>query len=360
MALVVSEDYFDHSLVDWFARHGGPWSGTASELLAAMRASTAADADRWPQSFRALYSHIESHQQTLLSLGVDATLHHGPPRMISLRMCPRENAGRAHSPRPEVCGTEVSGTEVSGTEVSGIPDSATSLPVPTQGGEQPASRTDSEPPVDGEASAAHTGFTNLELGIFKNVEEGRFALVEMRVQIGEKGLHLKAAIDLVAARAHEITHACGIIVGLLKAEGVVYTSRAGVASKMGDLEFQANLFQFCLRTGRTVQLRDARSHPLVGAACRKAGIGALIIVPLFHHRTVAGAIEFLFDEHRYFSISDVMDLELIAGIISETFGSTEQPKGKPTEVRESLSSPETAENKLAAPNPVEALGGVVH
>ena len=39
-----------------------------------------------PQSPRALYAHIESHQQKLSSLGVAVALPNGYPRMISLRL----------------------------------------------------------------------------------------------------------------------------------------------------------------------------------------------------------------------------------------------------------------------------------
>src|SRR5205807_428859 len=50
--------------------------------------------DLWPHSSRALYAHIESHMQILRSLGVEACLRHGNPRMISLRGCQVETTAR--------------------------------------------------------------------------------------------------------------------------------------------------------------------------------------------------------------------------------------------------------------------------
>ena len=47
------------------------------------------------------------------------------------------------------------------------------------------------------------------------------------------------------------------------------------------------------------------------------GVGSLIIVPIFHHREVVGAMEFFYKEMRFFSTGQVMDLELIAGVVSE-------------------------------------------
>jgi hypothetical protein len=69
---VVSEavDRFDRELEKWFALHGGAWSGTAAELLAALEPGVDASSDWWPQSTSALYGHIESHRQELRSLGL--------------------------------------------------------------------------------------------------------------------------------------------------------------------------------------------------------------------------------------------------------------------------------------------------
>jgi hypothetical protein len=89
-----SDDRFDQELMGWLARHGGPWSGTASELLAALKTRAGVGNDSWPQSPRALYSHIESHTQILRSLGVDVLLYQGCPRMLSLRGVRGRKTGR--------------------------------------------------------------------------------------------------------------------------------------------------------------------------------------------------------------------------------------------------------------------------
>jgi hypothetical protein len=84
---VMSEpvDQFDRRLGEWFAAHGGVWSGTASELFAAVRTGVEVSDDLWPGSRAVLYAHIESHQQVLDSLGVSVSFSHGHPRMISIR-----------------------------------------------------------------------------------------------------------------------------------------------------------------------------------------------------------------------------------------------------------------------------------
>jgi hypothetical protein len=80
-------DRFDRELGEWFALHGGVWSGTAAELLAALKAGVEVRNEVWPRSPRALHVHIESHQQILHSLGMAVLLSRGHPRMISIRSC---------------------------------------------------------------------------------------------------------------------------------------------------------------------------------------------------------------------------------------------------------------------------------
>jgi LytS/YehU family sensor histidine kinase len=175
--------------------------------------------------------------------------------------------------------------------------------------------------------------------VFKSTGEALVAIAEMRMQIREQGLGPEAAIDLVVRRTQEISRSCGILVGLRQQNSVVYPARTGVAATMGAAHFQANLFQFCLRTGRTMQLRDVQKHSHVGATCRQQGIGSLIIVPIFRNEEIAGAIEFLFQERRAFSISNVLDIELIAGVIGKSLNGSEQMQSQPTEEREGQPSP---------------------
>src|SRR5690348_9074739 len=80
-------DRFDRKLAEWFSLHGGVWCGTAAELLAALKPKADADGDWRPQSSGALYDHIESHRQSLRTLGLAVSQPTGYPRMISIRAC---------------------------------------------------------------------------------------------------------------------------------------------------------------------------------------------------------------------------------------------------------------------------------
>jgi GAF domain-containing protein len=310
--LATSTDLFDQQLVNWFALHGGPWSGTASELLAAIRSGAENGHDSQPDSPRALYSHIETHRRALLALGVDASLHRRHPRMISLRSIHGQRKDQRQGQRGDQEEEQFTSTPTD-MSVTGV-DSEHFNP------------------------ARDDGFA------FQDTGEALVAIAEIRMQIREQALALEPAIELVVGRAPEITRSCGIAVGLLQQGNLVFLSRTGVAATMGEQHFQTNLFQCCFRTARTLQLRDALNHPRVGATCRREGIGSLIIIPIFHNQEVAGAIEFLFRERRSFSISDVMDLELIAGAISKILNTGEQPQlMEPSAIAESLPATKSVE-----------------
>jgi len=348
LVLPASDHRFDQELMEWFALRGGPWSGTASELLAAIKSRAGVGNDSWPQSPLALYCHIESHRGILRSLGVDALLHSGYPRMVSLRSCQDErSAGESSSGIPGINRGSDPPTSMAALTYDQKRESADYDQVsPTRD----ETFCQDIPPLKSDVISQrlvndiYAHGNNFDGSIFESTGEALFASVEMRVRIREQGLDLKSAIDLVVRRTQEITQSCGVAVGLLQQDSVVYAAGAGVAATIGGLHFQVNLFQSCRRTGRTLQLRDAQKHPRVGAMCRREGIGSLIIVPIFCQREVAGAIELLFKERRSFSTGDVVDLELIAGVISQSLNGVEQMELNQAAGRECLATTNAAEN----------------
>jgi len=321
IVLPQSDIRFDQELVGWFALRGGVWSGTAGELLAAVKTRVDVCSDLWPHSSRALYAHIESHMQILRSLGVEACLRHGNPRMISLRGCqnektpnkmPSANSGfNRITPAPPINLPPLPDDQKMSDAHSG---DLHLVATETVSRDIPKATSESR---DSFANGEYAGEENFEGRIFENSGEALVAIVEIQGRVREQGLDLQSAIDLVVGRTWEITRCSGLSVGMLKQGRVVYPARVGIAVTGMGPHFSANLFQSCLAKGETLQLPDAQNDPVVGDSCRREGIRSLIIVPIFHGREVAGAMEFIFQEMHSFSTADVMDLELIAGIVSE-------------------------------------------
>jgi GAF domain len=331
---------FDLELAGWFSRRGGAWSGTASELLVSL--STSVDKGILSSvTSVGLYAYLQSHSQRLQSLGVDVLLQNSFPRMVSLRSPEYESKGTSPSSASDVDRKHDLAVDPSSNIT--VPNSSPAAAIADLSGRESFSRDvvvelDSSKTFSAEKPGKDDGPKE---GFFSNTGEALFSIVEMRRQIREKGLDLEATVDLVIGRAREITKCCGVAVGFLPHE-IGTQPPTGAAASRNELIFDANLFQSRLTAGEAVQIADARKHPVLGATCRRAGIGSLIMIPIFRNREVAGAIEFFFREKRTFSSGDVMDLSLIAGVISESLGGSKNAGAKlasvhPPEPKPSLS-----------------------
>jgi hypothetical protein len=363
-----SDDRFDQELAGWFSLRRGAWYGTATQLLASIGKRSDGDDGLWPQSSRELYAHLESHKRMLQSLGVDVSLLQGVPRMVLLRSC--QNEPLPSTPLPD-------GFEVE--PASDVPTDVLS-PVDTPQ-ERPADLRDAFLPANvaqkGDIPAAKSGVAGkfgkgkyadgdkFEGRIFEDTGEALFAIAEMRRQIQEHGLDLELAVDLVVGSARKITRSCGIAVGFLpQEESMGHPPQTGVAASTKGLHFHANLFRSTLTAGEAVMLPDSTKHPVLGAWCKREGVGSMILVPIFRNREVAGAMEFLFPEKRFFSSGDVMDLGLIAGVISGSLAGVSNTGIKQAEGPESPHETKAAEDVEAQPehlqkqkdNPSGALG----
>jgi hypothetical protein len=304
------DDAFDRELVEWFALRKGVWSGTAAELLAAVRSRPDAGSVAWSQSARMLYSHLESRRHILRSSGVDVRLQEGSPRMLSLRPCPVGKSAK----KPPATASAVHKASTPPANAVQPAEAKNAASVAAEETKSAAARPDSAARfVSGRFAERDSPGGR----VFDNTGEALSAVAEMRDLIREQNLDPRAAIELMANRAQEITGCCGTTVGLFKQNTVVYPVRTGIGATMAGLELHSNFFQSCVRTGGALQLRDARRHPRLGAMCQQEGVGSLIIVPIFHNREVIGAMEFFYRETRSFSTGQVMDLELIAGVVSE-------------------------------------------
>ena len=168
----------------------------------------------------------------------------------------------------------------------------------------------------------------------------------------------------MANRAQEITQCCGTAVGVLEQNleqnTVVYAVRTGIGATTAGLDLHANFFRSCVRTGGALQLRDAQRHPILGTMCQLEGVRSLIIVPIFHHRKVVGAMEFFYRESRSFSTGHVMDLELIAGVVSERLSAAaevdlkaeepdDNPKPQPVDLSDSATLKSLGSRLATAP-----------
>ncbi len=350
-AIVVPDfnDSFDRELAEWFARRNGVWSGTAAELLAATQAESDARSEARPQSVRALYAYFESRGQTLRSFGIDVSLRPGPPRMLSLRPWPAGTLGK--KPSSSVLSVPIGSDPYASLTPSAEARNSGLAGSPTESSATENPNVEALPRPDSAARFVSGRYAEKDSTggrLFKNTGEALSVAAEMREQIKRQNLDLKAAIELVVNRTQEMTQCGGTAVGLVQQNVVIYPARTGIGVSMVGLDLHANFFQSCVRTGGALQLRDAQRHPLLGAMCQLEGIKSLIIVPIFHNREVVGAMEFFYKEMRTFSTGEVMDLELIAGVVWENLSFAGDIKGAEQEERE-------VDGKMAGDDNTKAL-----
>lgn len=335
------DDSFDRELAEWFALRKGVWSGTAAELLAAVQGRADAGKASWSQSAHNLYAHLESRRHILRSLGVEARLQQGPPRLLSLRHWPVEISAK----KPPATASAFHISSVSPVDAIPLADHGQDTPAGSEEAKPAASENSGQDISVGRPDSAarfvsgrYAEKKSTGGRVFENTGAALSTVGEIRGLIGEQNLDLEAAIEFMANRAQEITRCCGTAVGLLEQNTVVYAVRTGIGATTAGLDLHANFFQSCVRTGGALQLRDAQRHPILGTMCQLEGVGSLIIVPIFHHRKVVGAMEFFYKESRSFSTGHVMDLELIAGVVSERLSAAAKVDLKPEEPDDGFAS----------------------
>ena len=243
-----SDDRLDQELAAWFCLREGAWSGTAAELLASLRARADADCSLWPHSPRILYAHLQSHMQILRSLGVDVLLHHGLPRMVSLRSChtgqpPSSPSDADDIDRTSECPITLSSlVEGRKTSPAGSGD-LVSIPSDGSYGNIPVDESEYR------ERSVKRKFANTDIfegGIFKNTSEALFALVEMKRRIREQNLDLDWTVDLVIGLAQEMTRCCGIAVGFLPRKRVGYPMQTGGYASTKGQDFMQTFFSRAL------------------------------------------------------------------------------------------------------------------
>jgi GAF domain len=346
------DDSFDRELAQWFALRKGVWSGTAAELLAAVQGKPDAGKPSRSQSAHTLYAHLESRRHILRSLGVEVRLHQGLPRMLSLRHCPVGISGK----KPPATASAFHIASISavnsipladhGQDAPAGPEEARPAASENSGQDISIGRTDSTARF---VSGRHAEKESAGGRVFENTGMALSTVAEIRRLIRDQNLDLEAAIELMANRAQEITRCCGTAVGLLEENTVVYAVRTGIGATTAGLDLHANFFQSCVRTGGALQLRDAQRHPILGAMCQLEGVGSLVIVPIFHHRKVVGAMEFFYKESRSFSTGHVMDLEFIAGVVSERWSAAPEGDLKPEEPGDGFATAQANDNSKPQP-----------
>lgn len=164
------------------------------------------------------------------------------------------------------------------------------------------------------------------------VEKGDYSqvlgqIVETQQRIQAQRMELNSAMNLVVDRAIGITHAEGAGIAVLEGSKVRYRAAAGPMALAAGAEVPIDkaLCAACLRVGQVLRCADVAPEFLVDAEeCGRRGIQALIAAPVYQAGNVVGALELYYGTTHAFTEPDVHTCQLLAGIVAEALGRTEE------------------------------------
>ncbi len=144
------------------------------------------------------------------------------------------------------------------------------------------------------------------------------ALIELQRSIttGETGLD--RAMHTVADRSRNVANATGIAVALLKADQLVYRAGSGSGAAYVGRRVTAVLSVSAHDDSRDEILRveNAQADTRIEASvCRLFGANALLIVPIYQQRAVAGVLEVFFSEPHTFQDREVRTYRVMARLL---------------------------------------------
>ena len=150
--------------------------------------------------------------------------------------------------------------------------------------------------------------------------ESLSALLELQHSITTGETDLDRAMHMVADRSRNVANATGIAVALLKADQLVYRAGSGSAAAYVGRRVTAVLSVSAHDDARDEILRveNAQADTRIEAAvCRLFGANALLIVPIYHERAVAGVLEVFYSEAHTFQDREVRTYRVMARLVED-------------------------------------------
>jgi hypothetical protein len=190
---------------------------------------------------------------------------------------------------------------------------------------QPQTRSTSGMSMSTHSSRDRASFEKFWANAFAVQESGLdsqslSALVELQHSITTGEIDLVRAMHVVADRSRNVANATGVAVALLKADQLVYRAGSGSAAAYVGRRVTAVLSVSAHDDTRDEILRveNARADTRIEAAvCRLFGANALLIVPIYQERAVAGVLEVFFSEAHTFQDREVRAYRVMARLVEE-------------------------------------------
>jgi hypothetical protein len=154
-------------------------------------------------------------------------------------------------------------------------------------------------------------------------------IIDIQRQIQTEQLNANQAMSVIAEQLTEICGSAGAAIGLVKESIVDYRAVAGIRTPAAgsSVPLEKALCSACIRSGQVFSCPDIKPEILIDSQeCKRRGIGSLIVVPVFHNRGIAGAVELYFSDARAFSSEDIHSCQLMAALVTEVLATKEARK----------------------------------
>lgn len=152
------------------------------------------------------------------------------------------------------------------------------------------------------------------------IRQGRaerlLSIIRLQTEIAKLGLDLFSVMATAASGVQNLTNADAAAVETAEGDEMVYRACSGAAGSLLGLrlKIQGSLSGLCVTKGVALRCDDSETDSRVDiAACRKVGVGSMIVTPLLHGKEVIGVLKVWCRKPNSFDDSDME----IVGLVSE-------------------------------------------
>ena len=148
--------------------------------------------------------------------------------------------------------------------------------------------------------------------------ESLSAILEVHRLVTRGELGVDGAMHLIVDSARDVANAAGVAIGLLEGDQLIYRAGSGCSAACIGSRVTASLTVAAnTKANREIlRVENAQTDTRIEAAiCRQFGAKSLLILPIYHHRALAGVFEVLFSEAHSFQDREVRTYRLMAGLI---------------------------------------------
>src|SRR5258708_32021137 len=142
-------------------------------------------------------------------------------------------------------------------------------------------------------------------------------------------LDIDGVMNLAVDSTRDVAGAAGVAIGLLERDQLVYRGGSRCSASWIGVRFAASLtISAKIKDSREIlRVENASTDTRIeGAICRQFGAEALLILPIYRDRLLAGVMEILFSEPHNYLDCEVRMYRLMAGLIEQAVCRAVQPK----------------------------------